>query len=90
MRRLHLFYKAFQNRVPKHIHSSIPPTRTYAGQPNSFTSFCSRTGYCKRKISSSATREWKKLVPIYEAVDLLNIIIPSKRKIYDIYDQASI
>ena len=62
MRRLCLFYKVFQSKVPKYIHSLIPSMRTSARQPNTFTSFYCRTEYFQNSFLPCFVKEWNKHV----------------------------
>ena len=63
MRRLCLFYKVFQSKVPKYIHSLIPSMRTSARQSNAFTSFYCRTEYFQKSFLPCVIKEWNKLDP---------------------------
>ena len=95
MRRLCLFYKVFHNKVPKYIHSLVPPMRTSARQPNTFTSFYCRTEYFQNSFLPYVIKEWNKLDPDKQSCQsyerfrkvLLNSIRPSENKIFNIHDQ---
>ena len=92
MRQLCLFYKVFHSKVPKYIHSLIPPMRRSERQPNTFTFFYCRTECCH------FMREWNKLDPDKQSClsydsfrkALLNFIRPRKNKIFNIHDQVGI
>ena len=98
MRRLCLFYKVFQSKVPKYIHSLIPSMRTSARQPNTFTSFYCRTEYFQNSFLPYVVKEWNKLDPVKRSCQsyerfrkaLLNVIRPSENKIFNIHDQVGI
>ena len=60
MKRLCLFYKVFHNKVRKYIHSLIPSMRTSTRQPNTLTSFYSRTEYFQNSFLPCVIREWNK------------------------------
>ena len=98
MRRLCLFYKVFQSKVPNYIHSLIPSMRTSARPPNTFTSFYCRTKYFQNSFLPYVIKEGNKLDPgkrnsqYYESFrkTLLNFIRPSENKMFNILDQVGI
>ena len=98
MRRLCLFYKGFQSKIPKYIQSLIPSMRTSARQSNTFTSFYCRTEYFQNSFLPYVVKEWNKLDPVKRSCQsyerfrkaLLNVIRPSENKIFNIHDQVGI
>ena len=98
MRRLSLFYKVVQNKVPKYFHSLIPSFRTSARQPNTFTSFYCRTDYFQNSFLPCVIREWNKAGPDIRSrlsyssfrKSMLSFIRLTKEKIYDIHGQVGI
>ena len=98
MRRLCLFYKVFQSKVPNYIHSLIPSMRTSARPPNTFTSFYCRTKYFQNSFLPYVIKEGNKLDPdkrdcqSYESFRkaLLNFIRASENKMFNILDQVGI
>ena len=97
MRWLCLFYKIFHGKVPKYIHSLIPSMRTFAIQPNTFTSFYCWTEYFQITFLPYVIKKWNKHPNKRSCQSsesfckvLVNFITTRVSKIFNIHDQLGI
>ena len=98
MRRLCLFYKVVQTKLPAYIYDFIPPVRQSQRHPNTFNSFSCRNECFRNSFFPCVIGEWNKLNPeirrsgsynIFRK-SLLNFIRPRASKVYNINDTIGI